>query len=87
MTNLDFEASLKHVFIILHIGFLLISAGYLRIGNPTNAIFFSASSILCLIYYVLYKQVQIQRRIKASINLLEQEVGERNNEEEESEDE
>lgn len=54
MTSLDFDASLKHTFIVLHVLFLGGSASYIILEQNQIAMFFGISSIISLIYYGLY---------------------------------
>lgn len=74
MTSLDFDASLKHTFIVLHVLFLGGSASYIILEQNQIAMFFGISSIISLIYYGLYTEIEIQRRLQAHLNLIEEAI-------------
>lgn len=74
MTSLDFDASLKHSFIILHVLFLGGAASYIILDQNQIAMFFGISSAISLIYYVMYQEMETKRRIQAHLNLIEEAV-------------
>lgn len=74
MTSLDFDASLKHSFIILHVLFLGGAASYIVLDQNQIAMFFGISSAISLIYYIMYQEMETQRRIQAHLNLIEEAV-------------
>lgn len=74
MTSLDFNASLKHTFIILHVLFLGGAASYIVLDQNQIAMFFGISSVISLIYYVMYQEMETKRRIQAHLNLIEEAV-------------
>lgn len=74
MTNLDFEASLKQVFLLLHVGMLGGAAAFLYFDQTRTAIFFAASSTISLLYYVMYQNNELHTRLQAHLNLIEEAV-------------
>lgn len=76
MTSIDFDASLKHAFIIIHVLMLGGAGVYTFLENFVAGAYFGVSSVVALIYYLMYQTGETQRRIEAHLNLIEQAVKE-----------
>lgn len=74
MTKYDLDLSLKQLFMMLHVLFLTGAAFYVGTSQNQYAIFFAISSVLSLLYYVIYQTGHIQTRVQAHLNLIEEAV-------------
>jgi len=74
MTSIDFDASLRHTFIILHVLFIAGAAGYIHLEQYNYAIFFGLSSIAALLYYQMFQNRAVLTRLQAHLNLIDQAI-------------
>lgn len=76
MSYIDFDNSLKNVFIIIHIATLAITGFYIATKEITTALAFLNTSVIALLYYIMFTENAIQRRIQAHLNLIDKAVNE-----------
>lgn len=74
MTSYDFDISLKKTFIGMHVLFIAGAAIYISQGKYEYATFFAISSVLALLYVVMYQTGLLQTRMQAHLNLIEEAV-------------
>jgi len=74
--KLEIEKNLKYVFLFIHAAFLTAGLFYLQTSQITYGIYFVTASVLGLNYYTLYQEIQIQRRLEAHLNLIDEAIQE-----------
>lgn len=74
VTDVDIEADFRVLFFFLHIILFIAAAVYTALGNRQYAILFATTSLISLIYFVIYKVTQVNRRLRAHLNLIEEAI-------------
>jgi len=74
--NLDIENGIKAIAIILMLSMAGISIAFSYEGETLEAIYYMLGGTVTLLFYILYKMVQLNRLNHARINLLTKELEE-----------